>query len=141
MLEIFGGKFTMIALITSNLVAIISAALLSFAFGMIWYNPKVFGAAWVAEQPHRKMPDDFQKDMGKGMIASLVDALFFATMALLLLVAYKIEGVLILAASVTIGIYTNTIFKGGTTRLFLIDAGYLLCQLIIITATILIISG
>ena len=130
----------MIMLITTNMVALITAALLSFAFGMIWYNPKVFGTIWAAEQPHRKMPEDFQKDMGKGMVASLLDALFFATMALLLLAAYKIEGILILAASVTIGIYTNTIFKGGTTRLFLIDAGYLLCQLIIITATILILS-
>ncbi len=122
------------------MVALITAALLSFAFGMIWYNPKVFGTIWAAEQPHRKMPEDFQKDMGKGMVASLLDALFFSTMALLLLAAYKIEGILILAASVTIGIYTNTIFKGGTTRLFLIDAGYLLCQLIIITAAILILS-
>ena len=122
------------------MVALITAALLSFAFGMIWYNPKVFGTIWAVEQPHRKMPEDFQKDMGKGMVASLLDALFFSTMALLLLAAYKIEGILILAASVTIGIYTNTIFKGGTTRLFLIDAGYLLCQLIIITAAILILS-
>lgn len=130
----------MIMLITTNMVALITAALLSFAFGMIWYNPKVFGTIWAAEQPHRKMPEDFQKDMGKGMVASLLDALFFSTMALLLLAAYKIEGILILAASVTIGIYTNTIFKGGTTRLFLIDAGYLLCQLIIITAAILILS-
>ena len=130
----------MILLITTNMVALITAALLSFAFGMIWYNPKVFGTIWAAEQPHRKMPEDFQKDMGKGMVASLLDALFFSTMALLLLAAYKIEGILILAASVTIGIYTNTIFKGGTTRLFLIDAGYLLCQLIIITAAILILS-
>ena len=130
----------MIMLITTNMVALITAALLSFAFGMIWYNPQVFGTIWAAEQPHRKMPEDFQKDMGKGMVASLLDALFFATMALLLLAAYKIEGILLLAASVTIGIYTNTIFKGGTTRLFLIDAGYLVCQLIIITATILILS-
>ena len=130
----------MIMLITTNMVALITAALLSFAFGMIWYNPKVFGTIWAAEQPHRKMPEDFQKDMGKGMVASLLDALFFSMMALLLLAAYKIEGILILAASVTIGIYTNTIFKGGTTRLFLIDAGYLLCQLIIITAAILILS-
>ena len=130
----------MILLITTNMVALITAALLSFAFGMIWYNPKVFGTIWAAEQPHRKMPEDFQKDMGKGMVASLLDALFFSMMALLLLAAYKIEGILILAASVTIGIYTNTIFKGGTTRLFLIDAGYLLCQLIIITAAILILS-
>ena len=130
----------MIMLIATNMVALITAALLSFAFGMIWYNPKVFGTIWAAEQPHRKMPEDFQKDMGKGMVASLLDALFFSTMALLLLAAYMIEGILILAASVTIGIYTNTIFKGGTTRLFLIDAGYLLCQLIIITAAILILS-
>ena len=130
----------MIMLITTNMVALITATLLSFAFGMIWYNPNVFGTIWAAEQPHRKMPEDFQKDMGKGMVASLLDALFFSTMALLLLAAYKIEGILILAASVTIGIYTNTIFKGGTTRLFLIDAGYLLCQLIIITAAILILS-
>ena len=131
----------MIALISSQIVTIITAALLAFAFGMIWYNPKVFGTIWAAEQPHRKMPEDFQKDMGKGMVASLLDALLFATIALLLLAAYKSEGVLLLAASVTVGIYTNTIFKGGTFRLFLIDASFLLCQLIIITGVILVMAN
>lgn len=131
----------MIALITSQLWTIIIGAVLAFAFGMIWYNPKVFGTLWGAEQPHRKMPEDFDKDMRKTMIASAIDALLFATIALLLLTAYEIEGVILLAISVTAGMYANTIARGGTNKLFFIDTGFLLGQLVIITATILIISG
>lgn len=131
----------MIETITTFYLAILVGSAVSVVLGMIWYNPKVFGTLWAAEQPHRKMPEDFEKDMGKGLVASIFDTLLFATMALLLMSAYQIEGILLLAASVTIGIYTNTIFKGGTTRLFLIDAGFLLCQLIIITCAILILAG
>ena len=131
----------MIALILAHSITIIVASLLAFILGMMWYHPKGFGTRWAAEQPHRKMPEDYQKDSGKVIGASLLDSLFFTAMALVLLAAYQIEGILLLALSVTIGIYTNTFAKGGTLRLFLIDAGFLISQLIIITCVILILSN
>lgn len=130
----------MIALILAHSITIGIAAFLAFVLGMIWYHPKAFGTLWAAEQPHRKMPEDYQKDSGKVIGASLLDSLFFTSMALVLIAAYQLEGLLLLALSVTIGIYTNTFAKGGSFRLFLIDAGFLISQLIIITCVILIFS-
>lgn len=131
----------MITLITAHSGTIIIASILAFIFGMIWYHPKIFGTLWMAEQPHRKVPDDYNKDMGKVIISSAIDALLFTTMALVLLSAFGIEGLLLLALSVSVGVYTSTAAKGGSTKLFLIDAAFLLCQLLIITAAILIIAG
>ena len=131
----------MIALILAHSITILIATLIAFVFGMIWYHPKAFGARWAAEQPHRKVPDDYQKDSGKVIGASLLDALFFTSMALVLIAAYQVEGILLLALSVTVGIYTNTFAKGGSLRLVLIDAGFLLSQLIIITCVILTLSN
>ncbi|MGC6517650.1 MAG: DUF1761 domain-containing protein [Candidatus Puniceispirillaceae bacterium] len=131
----------MIALILFHYPAILVSAVLAFLSGMIWYHPHIFGSLWAAEQPHRTMPDDFQKDMKKGMVASLLDAVFFSIMALLLLAAYQLSGIIILAISVVIGIYTNTVFKGGTNKLFFIDGGFLLCQLAIITIVMMVMTG
>lgn len=131
----------MIALITSQLWTILIGATLAFILGMFWYNEKVFGDLWAGEQPHRKMPEDFDKDMVKILTISAADALLFTTIALLLHSAYGIEGVLLLAVAVTTGMYANTVARGGTNKLFFIDAGFLLGQLVIITVTILIISG
>lgn len=131
----------MITIITTYSTALMVSALLAFAFGMIWYHPRAFGTIWAAEQPHRKMPDDYQKDQMKVMVSSACDALLFSTMALVLLVAYGRDGILLLAVAVSVGIYTNTAAKGGSNRLFLIDAGFLLSQLLIITSAIIVMSG
>ena len=130
----------MIAVILAHTITIVIASLLAFVLGMVWYHPKAFGTLWAAEQPHRKMPEDYQKDSGKVIGASLLDAVLFTSMALVLIAAYQLEGLLLLALSVTVGIFTNTFAKGGGFRLFLIDAGFLLSQLIIITCVILIFS-
>ena len=131
----------MIALILAHSFTIAFAALIAFILGMVWYHPKAFGTLWAGEQPHRKMPGDYQKDSGKVIGASLLDAVFFATMALVLFWAYQMAGIILLGLSVTIGIYTNTCAKGGSFRLFLIDAGFLLTQLTLITSVILFLSA
>jgi len=34
--------------ISLNYVAILVAAVVTFAFGMVWYNPMLFGKQWMA---------------------------------------------------------------------------------------------
>ena len=131
----------MIAVIFAHSFTIAFAALIAFILGMVWYHPKAFGTLWAGEQPHRKMPEDYQKDSSKLIGASLLDSVFFATMALVLFWAYQLAGIILLGLSVTIGIYTNTCAKGGGFRLFVIDAGFLLTQLSIITCVIITLSA
>lgn len=125
-------------IVMMNLGAIAIASILGVIFGAIWYSPKAFGTIWANEQPHRKMPDDYQKGAKKMMVASIADSVFFSIMALLLYSAYGFGGVGILAVSVTIGVYTNACAKGSTDKIFAIDAGFLLCQLAIITGVLVI---
>ena len=47
-------------IISVHWLSIIVGAGLAFALGMVWYHPSVFGTKWMAEQPHRKFPDDYQ---------------------------------------------------------------------------------
>lgn len=117
------------------------ASILCVVFGAIWYSPNAFGTAWANEQPHRKMPDDYQKGAKKMMVVSIADSVFFSIMALLLYSAYGFGGVGILAVSVTIGVYTNNCAKGGSDKMFTIDAGFLLCQLAIITCVLAVMVG
>ncbi len=131
----------MLDLITSNLVIIITATILGCLAGMLWYSPRLFLTMWGNEQPHRNIEEEMAKDGTRLLVASIFDSLFYTLMAFVLFSAYHIAGVALLALSVTIGIYTNTLAKGGSTRLFLIDAGFLLCQLVIITAVILVLGG
>lgn len=128
-------------IVMMNYGAIGIASILCVIFGAIWYSPKVFGTAWAHEQPHRKMPEDYQKGAKKMMVASIADSVFFSMMALLLYSAYGFGGVGILAVSVTIGVYTNNCAKGGSDKMFTIDAGFLLCQLAIITCVLAVMVG
>ena len=128
-------------IVMMNYGAIGIASILCVILGAIWYSPKVFGTPWAHEQPHRKMPEDYQKGAKKMMVASIADSVFFSMMALLLYSAYGFGGVGILAVSVTIGVYTNNCAKGGSDKLFTIDAGFLLCQLAIITGVLAVMVG
>ena len=128
-------------IIVMNYGAIIVATILCVILGAIWYGPKGFGIAWAGEQPHRKMPEDFQKGATKMMVASLADSILYAIVALLLYSAYGYGGVGILAVSVIIGVYTSNCAKGGSGKMFRIDAGFLLCQLAIITCVLAVMAG
>ena len=55
-----------------------------------------------------------------------------ASMIALLFSAYQIEGVGLLALAIIIGTHTGTIFRGGSHKLWLVDAGFLISQLLII---------
>lgn len=122
----------MLTLIQSELVAIFVAGLAAFILGFIWYHPKTFAPRWMAEQPHRKAPDDYQKTMMQGMIASLIDAFILATLIFLLFVAYGNGGVILLAAGIIAGTFAANSFKGGTLALWIIDGSFVISQLILI---------
>ena len=38
-------------------IALLITAIVAFAIGAIWYNPKIFGKIWMQEQPHRGAED------------------------------------------------------------------------------------
>jgi len=123
----------MFTVIQTELVAIFVGGLAAFLAGFIWYHPKTFGPRWMAEQPHRKAPDDFQKNMVQGLCASLIDCLLVATLVFVLASAYGIGGVILLAAAILVGSFTGNSFKGGSHTLWLIDAGFLIAQIIVIS--------
>lgn len=103
-------------------------------------SSRLFGRLWETCQPHRKQPEDFQKYHKTIIGASLADSFFFSMMALVLGHSYGAEGWALLAMSVGVGIFTNTVVKGNPLTLFAIDAGFLLSQLALIIS-ILMISG
>lgn len=130
------GEGLMIHVISTHLIQIIIGAVLAYFAAMIWYSPKALGSSWTKEQPHRKMPDDYKDGMKIGMVASALDVLLMAGLVALLWVAYGSEGILVLAATIFVGTFTGNIFKGGTTKLWMIDAGCLLVQLALITGAL-----
>ena len=122
----------MVTLIHSEFVAIFVAGLAAFIIGFIWYHPKTFGPRWMAEQPHRKAPEDFQKNMAQGLIASFMDSLILAALVYVLSIAYGSAGVGLLAAGIITGTHAANIFKGGTLALWGLDIGFMISQLIVI---------
>ena len=130
----------MLSLIHTFFPVLIITSLAGFCWGMIWYHPRLFGRLWQTCQPHRNQPGDFQKYHKTIIGASLADSFFFSMMALVLGHSYGAEGWALLAISVGVGIFTNTVVKGNPLTLFAIDAGFLLSQLALIIS-ILMISG
>ncbi len=114
-----------------NWLAILVATIASFALGAIWYNPKLFGTAWMED--NNITEDDMQghpaKVFGLSFIFSFIAAAAFA---------YYIMGgitdpswydglrrglmVGIAFAGTSFGI--NYQFCNKSTRLLLVDAGY-----------------
>lgn len=120
--------------------AILIATLVSFAAGWGWYHQALFGARWAQEQSHRTMPDDFQRGMKTAMIAGFFENLLSAILTIALFVILHIGGVICFALFMLASSFAGTAFKGGTVRLWAIDAGYMMLRIAIALATVLIIS-
>lgn len=132
--------FDMLTLIYASFGLLIISSLAGFFWGMIWYHPQAFGSLWDASLTHLKQPDDQPKYRKTIIGASLADSLFFSMLAFVLGHSYGTEGWGLLAVSVTVGIFTNTVIKGHALICFLIDAGFLLSQLALIIG-IFLLSG
>jgi MFS family permease len=59
-----------------NWFAILAGAATAMISGMIWYNPKVFGAKWMKSAELKQK--DIETDQGKGMFFTILRALFLS---------------------------------------------------------------
>lgn len=121
----------MIIIDNVNLLAIGLAALLAWISGAIWYHEKMFGSLWKAQQPRRDK-SDFEKLFTAALISSFIEAILLSWLFALIGLAAGIIGVLSLIIFLLVSRYANNVFKGGTTILWIIDAGYLTLQFAII---------
>lgn len=112
---------------TLNFLAILVAALSSFAIGGLWYSPILFGKAWMAENglTEQDAPKNMGMIFGATFVLSLIIAFNLAafigeaTFAFGLL-AGALAGIGWVAAAIGI-LY---LFEQKSMRLFLINAGY-----------------
>jgi len=118
-------------IISTYWLSILVGAGLAFGLGAVWYHPSVFGTAWMAEQPHRSFPDAFSTGMKAGMIASLIDAILVATLVTALFVILYYPGVILLMLAILAGTFSAACFQGRTVKIWMIDAGFLVAQLVI----------
>ena len=125
-------------------VEVVLATVISCILGMIWYAPQVFGNTW-AKLAGVKMD---MKDKSKGMksmagmlIASLVTAYVFAHIMGFAQVANVTDALLTafwvwLGFVATIGL-NMVFFEGKPVKLYLINVGYQLVSLILMSLVIL----
>ena len=107
------------------------AFIIAYSAGMVWYHPKVFGTVWWAQQPHRDPEAELAK-MRELMVNSAAD-LFFATVLIIILFnRFAYEGFILLLLTVGVGSYTGNVAAGGSRLKWIIDAGYLFVQYMII---------
>ncbi len=112
-----------------NYMAVLVAGLFSFVLGAIWYNPKVFGTAWMEENGFTE--EDLQGgNMGKifgtafvlYMISSLILAMFIGPQGD---VSFGIAaGLFTAVAFIGTSIGINYLFERRSLKLWLINAGY-----------------
>ena len=120
-----------------NYLAVLAAAVATFALGGLWYSPALFGKAWqreagVTEEKMKSanMPLIFGLTFVLGLIAAWVFALFLGPrppMALGLGAGFS-AGLCWVAASLGI----NYLFERKSLKLWLINGGYHTLQFTII---------
>lgn len=118
-----------------NLLAVVLAALSSFLLGGLWYSPALFGVAWNKAEGRDPSKEGRHPAMvfGLSFVLALVAAYVVAVWlgrGVALGTAVKstaIAGVGLVAAFYGI----NYLFAGRSLRLWLIDAGYHVVQLVL----------
>ena len=124
-----------------NWIAVAVSAIAYFCLGAIWFNPKVFGTAWMKGHGITAPTEEEKKNMKMGAMMGMS---FIKTFVLIILTAYivmiinysgdtmtaiKIGAVLGGIASLPIGI--NYIFMKKPFTIWVIDGGYHVCGIII----------
>jgi sterol desaturase/sphingolipid hydroxylase (fatty acid hydroxylase superfamily) len=115
-----------------NYLAVLVAAVVSFAVGGLWFSPLLFGRAWMTELNFRR--EDLQQRKGMGWmyarsfaysaITALVLALFLEVTNAAGAVAGVKLGALAAGGFVATSLATNYLFEGRSFRLFLVNAGH-----------------
>lgn len=112
-----------------NWIAVVVAALLGFGIGALWYSPKVFGTAWVAElgKPVEQLGSPAQA-MTVTFLTTLAGAVAVAWfMAVIPMVGWMpglklglFIGVMLVGANQI----SDGAYQGRSWKVRLIDAGY-----------------
>lgn len=120
-----------------NIVAVIAVAVISLVLGFIWYHPAIFGTIWMKEAGLQL--SDLKQGPGKGYILTFFASILMAV-AMSLLANYggtrTIFGGIKLGGLVGLGIVAtafvaNYVFSQKTLKLFLIDTGYFVINMVI----------
>ena len=115
-------------MVTVNLLAVLVAALSSFAIGGAWYSNALFGAAWRREAHDGREPGQGHpaKVFGLSFVFALVAAFAYAVIvpAPTSPGQAAVQGLIVGAAIVATSFGINYQFANRTTRLWLIDGGY-----------------
>jgi len=122
-----------------NYLAVLVAAVATYALGMLWYSPVVFGKTWQASQG--LTPDQaaaMQRNAGRAYAVTFVCWLL---MALAVAILVHRIGVTMLIGGVKLGLVcwagvafpiglSGLMFSGKRTAGFLIETGYQLVSLL-----------
>ena len=115
-------------MVTVNLIAVLVAALSSFAVGGLWYSKALFGSAWRraafdAREPGQGHP---AKVFGLAFVFALVAAFAYAVIvpAPTSTGQAAVQGLIVGAAIVATSFGINYQFANRSAKLWLIDGGY-----------------
>jgi len=111
-----------------NYLAVLVAALSTFALGGLWYSPLMFGTAWqrAAGGPDKQAAGHPAKVFGLSFLFALAAAIAYAHLVPLPAspVAAALQGLLLGAGLVAASFGINYQFANRSTVMWLIDGGY-----------------
>lgn len=133
----------MLEMIQLNLLAVLVSALAAFFLGALWYSPILLGKAWVKAHGYtEEKMNEMRKTAKRAYLVSLFCYLIMAFVLATLLGHMQISsmgmglwiGFLVwLGFAATIGL-TSNMFSEKPLSTYLIDAGYQLAYLLIMSA-------
>jgi hypothetical protein len=119
-----------------NYLAVLVCGIISMATGALWYGP-LFGKAWMKETG---MTEEDVKDFnpakmyGMAFVAQLIVALIMAYVISLIGATGVIGGIRVALTAwvgfVAATMMINNLFQGKSTKLFIIDGGYHLVNML-----------
>ena len=115
-------------MVTVNLLAVLVAALTSFAIGAVWYSNALFGSLWRRDAHDGREPGQGHpaKVFGLSFAFALVAAFAYAVIvpAPTGTAHAAVQGIIVGAGIVATSFGINYQFANRTARLWMIDGGY-----------------
>lgn len=123
-----------------NWVGVIIATIVGFGIGAIWFNQKVFGAAWMADLARPPEGTTMTKAMGLGFVMTLIAAIGLAWLIRLTgaksLIGGTKVGLLVAVAFVLTSYYGDALYAGTKNRFVAITGGYRAVMFIVMAAIV-----
>ena len=111
-----------------NWVGVIIATIVGYGIGVLWFNQKVFGNAWMADLGRTPDSSNMVKAMGLGFVMTLIAAIGLAWLIRLTgaksLVGGTKVGLLVAIAFVLTSYYGDALYAGTKNRFVAITGGY-----------------